>query len=535
MKNKLKNVITYLVCIVAAQYLNGQIARFNETSVLDANKNAYETTQIGNISWSTSNLRATKFRNGESIYQAKNSKEWDKAITENKPAWCYFKWDKNTQDTMGLIYNVFAIRDPRGLVPEGCEIPDAKDWAQLLVPNQGKSPEESPYVTLNGRQLNTIGTSKGFNAFPNGGLSVFGPDDIVTEKQFRFESFRKANFWTSTHIGKENTFIYTLEDNQGKLRLWPSIFGVGYPIRFIRKQKHANATQLNVLFTKGEGVVDIDNNVYETIKINDDEWMAKNLNVSRFNDGTPIPLAQRVDDLGFNDKQMKPVVTSAYYGFNNNYKDLGRFYSLMVVENSKNVCPTGWHVATKDNWSDLENWVLAYFTDNGNLGIPPAIFKTDKKDPRIKGLINYTDGLNFVGLDLVPAGQFGGANLWDYSRNITEKWSFKDFNSFGAAGVWWRMGINAKDYSKTGYTTRMHEDQRNDGFFYTNPKYLTKGNFAQIRCVKDPYQAPKQAEVKESNLDQGTKKKSLPKKNNSNSNKDEIIDVLQKAKGIFKR
>ncbi len=97
-------------------------------------------------------------------------------------------------------------------------------------------------------------------------------------------------------------------------------------------------------------VSDIDGNSYKTVKIGDQWWMAENLKVTRYRNGDAIPFP--TDSLGWAN------TTSGAYGIyenNNNYLNTyGFLYNWFAAIDNRNIAPDGWHVATDEDWKELE-------------------------------------------------------------------------------------------------------------------------------------------------------------------------------------
>jgi uncharacterized protein (TIGR02145 family) len=94
-------------------------------------------------------------------------------------------------------------------------------------------------------------------------------------------------------------------------------------------------------------MTDIEGNVYKTIKIGSQWWMAENLKTKRFRNGNYVTLAQ--SDLDWRD------TTASYciYPSNNNSAP-GYLYNAYVVMDTGNIAPAGWHIPTDEEWKDLE-------------------------------------------------------------------------------------------------------------------------------------------------------------------------------------
>ena len=104
----------------------------NSGTVTDIDGNTYKTVVIGEQEWMAENLNVTKFRNGDEIPIATSLEEWKIAYDNKQPICASYNFDESNRSKFGLIYNVYAIEDERGIAPEGFKISTKEDWMVLL-------------------------------------------------------------------------------------------------------------------------------------------------------------------------------------------------------------------------------------------------------------------------------------------------------------------------------------------------------------------------------------------------------------------
>lgn len=99
---------------------------------------------------------------------------------------------------------------------------------------------------------------------------------------------------------------------------------------------------------------DIEGNVYKTVQIGKQLWMAENLKTKTLNNGSPIPLVTE-------NKDWYNMTSAAYSWLNNDestYKNkYGALYNWYSVNTGK-LCPSGWHVSTDNDWKELEKYLI---------------------------------------------------------------------------------------------------------------------------------------------------------------------------------
>lgn len=112
----------------------GNQVQFNAASantVTDVDGNVYPYVTIGTQNWMATNLKVTKYRNGDAITDGSgNSFDWSAFTTG---AYTYPNNDITKKDSFGVIYNIYAIRDSRNVCPTGWHIPSDDEWKTLEV------------------------------------------------------------------------------------------------------------------------------------------------------------------------------------------------------------------------------------------------------------------------------------------------------------------------------------------------------------------------------------------------------------------
>jgi uncharacterized protein (TIGR02145 family) len=101
-------------------------------------------------------------------------------------------------------------------------------------------------------------------------------------------------------------------------------------------------------------LTDQEGNIYKTIIIGTQEWMAENLNVQTYRNGDTIITNQ--DDLTWSNSLSTQVGAWAYYDNDSlNGCPYGKLYNWFAVADARNLCPEGWHVPTDAEWFSLSD------------------------------------------------------------------------------------------------------------------------------------------------------------------------------------
>jgi uncharacterized protein (TIGR02145 family) len=105
-----------------------------------------------------------------------------------------------------------------------------------------------------------------------------------------------------------------------------------------------------ISFTTAGTAIDIDGNTYITRKIGNQWWFGENLRVSKYNNNDPIPNVQVLNP------DWAGLATGAWVNYNNNAGNdplYGKLYNWYAVSDARGICPTGWHVPTFAEWTEL--------------------------------------------------------------------------------------------------------------------------------------------------------------------------------------
>jgi uncharacterized protein (TIGR02145 family) len=216
---------------------------------------------------------------------------------------------------------------------------------------------------------------------------------------------------------------------------------------------------------------DGDNNYYPVVQINTQLWMAENLKTTKYRNGVSIGTTNPYNkDLTSEDT---PKYQWAYAGDESNVATYGRLYTWYAVSDSRNVCPTDWHVPTDAEWTTLENYLIAngYNYDGATTGnkIAKALASTNLWNlytgTGVVGIVGNTDypaKRNATGFTALPGGTRSYNGTYDGIGKEGNWWSSLEFSIYVA----WFRSI----YFSYGYVYR---------------EYIVKHNGYSVRCLRD--------------------------------------------------
>jgi len=212
---------------------------------------------------------------------------------------------------------------------------------------------------------------------------------------------------------------------------------------------NATGTITVTVFTCGTNTVsDIDGNTYNTVTLGSQCWITGNLKTSRYRNGDLIPS-------GFNNTDWGNLTTGGRSWWNNDSTTYeipyGNLYNWYAVEDSRGLCPTGWHVPSDGEWTTMTNFLS-----------PDAANK-----------------LKSTGTDYWSATNAGVTNVTGFSAIGNGARYFNgDFISLKVNGyVWSSTPLDANNI--------YHRDFRNNNSNVQRQSNFLKTVGCSVRCLKD--------------------------------------------------
>lgn len=446
-------------------------------TVADHEGNVYNTVQIGMLCWTKENMRcetspstgANLVNNSSSScsYSGKMAKwynnnktaalasgygllyNWNAAVDTFNVAYSETGEDANSNHSFSVTFS----GNRRGICPAGWHIPTTAEWSYLTnylsSNNQYVCGEYSFEIAKalastdgweTGYNNCDVGTnpaannSSGFSAKPAGGFECGS-----------FESAGEvAIFWSVTEKDLNNAWYRALDNTDGGVEKDTISKVYGLSVRCVRDADvmGGGATILDAQPCFGTPTVtDYDGNVYNTVQIGEQCWMKENLRTTHYEDGTGIAT-------GNNEESLTTPYRYAPNNDENNVSTYGYLYNWAAVMHGaassstipsevQGICPTGWHVPSKGEWTQLTNYVSSQtiwlcsgysFSDNNAKALASQYGWNTSEYLCSPG--NEQSGNNNTGFSALPAGEHSGS-FYDFG-NEAGFWSTTECGNYDA-------------------------------------------------------------------------------------------------------
>lgn len=439
-------------------YLNPAISYGEMTDSRDGQ--VYKTVVIGEQTWMAENLNYRYM--GKTLELDSMSFCYDNLVDSCYKYGRLYTWAA-VMDSVGLFTAMSkgcgfgkkcaSSYNEQGVCPDGWRLPNMDDYETLFDYVGGKDIAGKKLKSLsNGYWLNNgFGDdSYGFSVLPSGTLFTNG---------MTYGDRRNCSFiWSSSEKDSLFANLVGFNSNFSAVELTALRKNQAFSVRCLKKggekpvssssfsqssSSKASWAYLNPSYSYGEMVDDRDGQVYKTVEIGVQTWMAENLNYAY------LPLEAGSDSLSFcydND----PLNCSKYgrlYRWSAAMDSAGMFsttgkgcgYSVCLpTGNVRGVCPEGWHLPSKNE-----------------------IFNSDYSNP-----IYWQDSISswyMSGLTIPASGYMPNYGVFGFKGEYAGLWTSSEVASDGNA---FSLFLRYDDSF-----TRKNGDNKNNGY--------------SVRCVKD--------------------------------------------------
>lgn len=334
--------------------------------------------------------------------------------------------------------------------------------------------------------------AEGYNGF-DGSVSVKLANQIIKKMVYLF----------STGISFKEATAFVKSD--------PELLGYSSILRISKPQypdyvNHINVNLFdykqksnNAFYIDPPDAIDIDGNIYRTVKIGAQIWFAENLRVKRYNNGEPISESLSIIEKLWPFINALKLITEEGYGAytleglrslgvissaskeqlvsgctvmgiqnpeqksiqilyeesilkKSRFENYGILYSWNIVNDSRDLCPAGWHIPALDEWDDLA-------TSLGGAEIAGGKLKESGTDYWLSPNTNAT---NETGFSALPAGRLSTAGGYQFEGYNTFWWTSDEYdtNSSFSVGVQYNTSaiINGPDFKNSLISVRCIKD-----------------------------------------------------------------------------
>ncbi len=238
-----------------------------------------------------------------------------------------------------------------------------------------------------------------------------------------------------------------------------------------------------------EGVLtDIDGNTYGTIETGNLIWMAENLRVTTYRDGSPIKK-------GYSDNAWETTANGVYAVYDHSQWDAegidsagdmvdmyGKLYNWYAVNNSAGLCPAGWHVPSATEWNALIDYLVGQ-------GYPNESTHEQGAGDALKSCLQINSPLG-ADCDTSSHPRWDEPPAWGPQHYGFDEYGFSAlpagyrshegaYFQLGTFGIWW---TSTEDTSSLAWSRGMFSDQGYVG--YSQHHGTSKNAGYSVRCVR---------------------------------------------------